>query len=195
MKKSIQKILLDSALIIFSVLFALLINEWRNNLLEKKRTRIVIENLKKEIKRNQTITTDFLEYHSSVYDTIKTIYLNGAIETTFWRDSSFYIYKVAPDGIVQESLSNLAWEIAKEEKITSRVNFEIASALFEVYDQQAVINQTIDRIIHLLNTREAQRKAHLRETVLLFYKDFNELTGQEEYLLYAIEEALKVLEK
>jgi hypothetical protein len=64
-----------------------------------------------------------------------------------------------------------------------------------VYDQQAVINQTIDRIIHLPNTREAQRKAHLRETVLLFYKDFNELTGQEEYLLYAIEEALKVLGK
>ena len=91
MKKSIQKILLDSALIIFSVLFALLINEWRNNLTEKKRTRIVIENLKKEIKRNQTITKDFLEYHSSVYDTMKTIYLNGAIETTFWKDSSFYI--------------------------------------------------------------------------------------------------------
>ena len=65
--------------------------------------------------------------------------------------------------------------------------------LYEAYDQQAVVGQTIDLIIEHLSNREILRKELLQESVFLLADGFNELTGQEGVLLRDYERALKVL--
>lgn len=193
-KKS-KKILTDSALIIFSVLFALFINECKSNVSEKKETQKLLANIEVEISNNQAILKGLRTYHKEVLENIHDVYKKDSLEATFFPGNFFLFNKVASNGVIQQSLTNIAWEIGKQNNISSRIDFDKSLLLFEAYEQQRVVNETIDLIVNNLSSREILRKDLLEESVFLIGGQFNELTGQEGVLLQDYENALNALKE
>lgn len=194
LKKS-KKLVVDSTLIIFSVLFALFINECRSSAVERGKTEKMLKNIKIEIQNNHTILKDLKEYHSNVFKNIQTAYEQDSLESTFFPGNFFIINKVADNGIIQQTLTDIAWEIGKQNNISSRIEFESSLVLYEAYDQQKVVNETIDLLVSHLSTREILRKELLGESVFMIGREFNELIGQEGVLLRDYENALEILKE
>jgi len=191
--KNFKKAFYEFTLIVFSVLFALFINEMRNNFIEKKNTQTLIENIKLEIKTNKEFASDLSAYHKNCLKRIRNAYNQDSLESVFFEAEVFEIGTVAPSGIIQGDFKHIAWDVAVQEKISSRIDFETSKILFEVYNQQQTVNATIDNILNIISTREALRKNLLLETFTLFGMEMQLLHGQEEYLLNKYNEALEAL--
>lgn len=190
-----KKLFSDSALIVFSVLFALFINECRGSVVERGKTEKIVANIQKELTKNQKILTDLRVYHQSVLENIGEIYAQDSLEAVFFPGNAFLFHKAAKDGVMQESLSDIAWEIGKQNNISSRIDFEKSLLLHEAYEQQRIVNETIDDIVAHLSNREIMRKELLDESVRVLARYFNELTGQESVLLRDYKNALEVLKE
>lgn len=178
----IKKIILESVMIIFSVLIALFINEWRNSYNEAVKTKLIIENIEVEIQNNQKFIQELIPYHESIRKKIMHAYKQDSLEQKFFSNVSFEIFEVAPNGIIQGKLNDIAWTVAKEEKITNRISINEVQALYTVYEQQKTVYETIDIIINFLSSREIQKKELIEESVIMFGKEIHELIGQEKFL-------------
>ncbi len=181
-------------MIIFSVLFALFVNEWRNNVNERKQTAVILNNIEQELQRNQAIAQEFYTYHEEVLLNMRQIYEQDSLSEKFLGNGRFEIFEVAPRGVYQKAYKNIAWEVAKEERISSRIDFDISSAIFEAYNQQNIVNSTIARTLDLLNEPHIHDEQYLKQNVIRLATLFGELRGQEESLLTYYKYALQKLE-
>jgi len=188
-----RKLFSESLTIILSVLFALFINEWRNSYNENKRTQVILENIKQEMQENQALTKQLFDYHSTVRHTIKNALDQDSLEASFFSDGVFDLSKAAPNGIIQKHYKNIAWEVAKEARITNRINFKLSTSLFDVYTQQQIVHTTIYRIGSFFSDRRIHQKALLHENMVALNAEFNLLVGQQQYLLDKFEIAIKQL--
>ncbi len=191
-KPMLIKTLLDSGMIIFSVLIALFINEWRSHYREQVKTNQILENIKGEIKINQKFILKLVAYHEVVRENIRQAHDKDSVEQIFFPNVSFDIFEVAPKGIIQGQLNNIAWTVAKTDKITNRISLDKSQMLFAVYEQQITVNETIDRILTLLSTRELQRKKLVKESVIVFEREMNSLIGQEYNLSHKYSKTLAI---
>ena len=195
LKLNYWKILSESGVIILSVLFALFINEWRNTYNENKQTQIILENIQQEMQENNELTSSLLAYHSLVLQRMQNALAQDSLEHLFFQTNTFDLSIAAPNGIIQKNYKNIAWEVAKEEKISSRISFEESAKLFEVYAQQQIVLETIYRLVDVLQDRLIHRKSLLHENVLLIISELHMLVGQEKYLLQKMETALNELNR
>lgn len=180
-------------MIVLSVLLALFINEWKSNRNDLRNTNIMMTNISAEIKSNQILVEELLPYHKSVLENIQAAALNDSLFATFLRNGYFELNSIAPRGVKQGDFQNIAWLIAKEERISNRITFEESQLLFSVYEQQIKVLKTIDRIIEFLSSREVHREKLLEESVIVLALEWNEMIAQEEELLFRYTQALKKL--
>ncbi|MEM9991878.1 MAG: hypothetical protein AAF738_08945, partial [Bacteroidota bacterium] len=113
------KILLESILIVFSVLIALFLNEWKSQEKEAVRTELMLQHIESEIRSNQEIIQKVITYHKAVLASAKGVCRQDSLETIFFDEEGFHIYELAPNGIFQDWLNDTAWSVAKQDKITN----------------------------------------------------------------------------
>ena len=186
----ILKLIIESALIIFSVLLALIISEWQNNYNQKLQTEKIITNIKEEILENQKFIQTVITYHDEVSKKVGMVGTTDSI-----RNKLFFeiISEVAPHGIIQGTFKDIAWTVANTGQISNRIPLKKSIILYEVYEQQRIVNSTIQKIIDFLFSREIHRKKLLNENIMVFKLLFNELTSQEEHLDDFYQNAVKSL--
>ena len=192
-KLSWKKIALEALMIVLSVLLALFINEWKRNKNELRNTNIMMDNIKAEIKNNKNLVEDLIPYHKSVLEKTQAAALKDSLSSTFLRNGYFEISSVAPKGVKQGEFQNIAWSIAKEERISNRISFDESQVIFSAYEQQSRVLRTIDRIIDILGSREIHREELIEESVIILALEWNEMIAQEEELMYRYSEAMKKL--
>lgn len=190
-----QKLLRESILIVFSVLLALFINEIIAKNKDKRNTKVLLENLKTELETNLA-TADFVrDYHDRVRDSLIVIIDQGLEKERLYNDHGLYIYDVADRGIIQESVTEIAWQVSKQQGLSSKINFETSSLLYDVYEQQRLVMTTLDNIIMLMNDRVSQDQTQAKTTVFLLTSFFKEAVGQEKVLIKKYKKTLALLEK
>ncbi|MGB1204175.1 MAG: hypothetical protein ACPG5B_00945 [Chitinophagales bacterium] len=195
-KKSKQfKIFAESGMIVFSVLFALFINEWRSNYNERVQTEKIITNIEEEIIENQKFLQELIPYHEKVREQMIHAFIQDSLEETFFPNIRFDILGIAPNGIIQRKFNNIIWTVAKEDKITNRISLEESRVLYATYEQQQTVSKTANRIISLLSSREIQRKKLLQESVVVLGIELHELIGQEQNLSDKYTRALGVIKE
>lgn len=188
-------VLVEALMIVLSVLLALFINEWKSNSNELKNTNTVMENISAEIKSNQTLVENFIPYHKTVLEKIQVAALKDSLLTTFLKNGYFEISSIAPRGIKQGDFQNIAWLIAKEERISNRISFEESQLIFSAYEQQARVLKTMERIIKFLGSREIHREELIEESIIVLALEWNEMITQEEELVLRYSQALKKLKE
>ncbi|MBE1298828.1 MAG: hypothetical protein GJ680_02810 [Alteromonadaceae bacterium] len=185
----------ESALIIFSVLLALLIDEYRVKLNEEALTQKALSNVRSELQNNLQTMEYWYEYHSDVAKNMKAALASEEFdEADYIIDGEVNIFSLIPKGVYQGLIDDSAWEAYRSSEVFSRLNFETMLALSRVYNlQNSGVQQSLRMIIEIFSSRDFIQQDKVKENLVMLKRAFAELSAQESYLIHNYKETLAAL--
>lgn len=160
-------------LIIFSVVLALAVTELINNINEKKKTNEILHQLKDELIVNKKNEEEQYQYHLQVIKNITTAINNPALAKQFINDSGkISLDVIAPDGVLRHDLVDVAWQIAKQNNIISKIDIDTYIMLNDIYNNQQRITSSEDKIALILLSFESRKPENLMRTLYLLRDSF-----------------------
>lgn len=192
-KPKYRQFLSESLMIVLSVLIALFANECRNTVIENRETKNMLANIRLEIVENKGALGKEMDRHKLIMNNIDSIFHVDGNYEALWENGQFNSKEIAPSGFFQEIIRDVAWEVAVQNNITSRVDFSTATVLYEAYTHQRFVLQSVNEMLNILYQREMYDKEKLNETVNLLRITVREFRGRERKLLILYENALEQL--
>jgi hypothetical protein len=196
---NLKKYIAESLLIVFSVLFALFINKLFDDHKTEQRKQIALESIQKELNRNNDILTEWKTHHIAIRDRITALVekQNDSLKNILLASSYLDLGLLSDQqSLINDILSDTAWESAKTTGIIEAFNFEQIELLTKVYTmQETLTNKTLMNILDLYFSAETHDMKNLDATLIQLQLRFWELTGQEELMNYLYDEALKKFEE
>ncbi len=182
LKKKLLKVVFESSLIIFSVLLALTVNEYRSEINANQKKERALAMIKAEISYNLAIVKKSQPYHVSLYkkfeDSIASFDENHQIE-----DTRHFILNHAHNSFINDFMSRSAWQTLTQTNTAINFDLEILGALSNVYILQEVgVEKTALNLVSIMRSRETVRSENLKESLYLIKNTLQELASQEEYL-------------
>ncbi len=198
MKIQIGKHFGDGLLIVFSVLFALFINQSFEDYKTRQKKEIARESIRKELYRNQYILKSWKVKHIEIRDKINGMLLGT--EDSLVAELKNYDYLnlgilTNNESLIDAILTSTAWESAKTTEIISEFDYETIQKLTFVYSMQEILTErTLMKILDYYFDTESHDIENLDKTLIQFQLRFHELTGQEELMTNLVEEAIQEIE-
>jgi hypothetical protein len=185
--QSLKKYFFEGILIVFSVLFALFIDNYAQRLKVEKQKQLAIERIKLELSQNQKIAKGWLVHHGKILERIKDLMKlpDDSLRKEFSKDN-YLTFELLTDGksFNNDLLSSTAWETAKSTGIIEEFDFELIESLTLMYEfQNILIGTTLNGIVNTYFERESHEFKNLNSTLKQFLIRFNDLTSQEQFLL------------
>lgn len=195
-RRNFLRFLFETLLIVLSLLLALFLNEYRNQLNERKLTRTYIERLQQELTSNQEIIAKTIPYHKEVFANVREAYQSDSIRKVLYANGRLQLKQLAPRGLVQSIPSSVAWEITKQSGLSRNFDFELLYSFSKTYDQQKlVLDVTLQRLNDEVFKTDIYLPENQEETLYFFMITMNELYTQEQSLLNLINASLEKIEK
>jgi len=195
---NLKKYFAESLLIIFSVLFALFINKLFDDHKTEQRRQIALESIQKELNRNNAILTEWKTHHTVIRDRIVALVdqKNDSLKNILLASSYLDLGLLYDQqSLINDILSDTAWESAKTTGIIEAFNFEQIELLTKAYAmQETLTKKTLMSILDLYFSADAHNMKNLDATLIQLQLRFSELAGQEELMKYLYREALNNLE-
>ncbi|PWT70852.1 MAG: hypothetical protein C5B59_19440 [Bacteroidetes bacterium] len=157
----------ESLLIIFSVLLALILTELINQWHESKETSQIIRDIRNELSENRAKETDQLAYQQKVLSNIDSALNNLAFQQLIVTHGEFNLKLIAPDGLLHRYLTDIAWQIAKQKNIESRIGLPDLSLLTHIYQEQERVMRSEDELAKVLFDRASRNSENIRITLIL----------------------------
>jgi hypothetical protein len=194
-KKQITKLLVQSGLIVFSVLFALFIDRIAANIKTNEQKNAALARIQMELSENEKLIGKMISLHDEVIQR-----LNAAIKDP----NDTIILTIAAEGYLDyrllargESLfprypSRTAWDAARSTGIVSEFDYEILEACEGAYGtQEMIVGNTLPKIVDDLFELDS---SHINQKLIKFRSKFEEIRNQERTLLQRLREAIKIAE-
>jgi hypothetical protein len=195
---NIKKYLAEGFLIVFSVLFALLINKLFDDYKTLQKKEVALESIKKELNRNALIIKDWKARHVAMRDRLVSINEgnNDSIKNALLKNKYFDLGILTnQESLIDNTLTKTAWESAKSTGIVAEFEFETIEVLTQVYSLQDLITEkTIGELLNFYFNTETHNLDNLEQTLIQFQLRFWELTGQEELMSYLYSDSIKKIE-
>mgnify|MGYP001791414640 CR=1 FL=1 len=196
--KEFKRLLVESALIVFSVLFALFINRYAESQKLRQQKQVALERIVQEMKSNCELIAEALDIH-------KTAFRNLQQAATDENDSlRIYMakYKYFLDQKVFHHLLDgqtsfypvfpvsTSWQTALATGIVSEFDYQVVEILTEVYTtQEYFLEESLKATIEIISVPIEDESQTIN--TLLF--PVNELVQQERKTIDAIDKALKLM--
>jgi hypothetical protein len=197
--KNFKKYFAEGILIVFSVLFALLINKLFEDYKTNSKKTIAIESIQKELYRNSEILEDWKKKHIEIRNRITEIIdgKNDSLKTELLKYEFLNLAVLTNnESLIDAILTNTAWESAKSTGVISEFDFETTQKLTHVYTMQEVLtDKTIAKILDYYFDANAHNMENIDQILIQFQLRFWELTGQEELMTDLYIEAIKEMKK
>ncbi len=186
------QIIIESLLIIFSILFALGVNEIRATKQLNSQKEESLHNLENELKQNFKGLEKVIPYHKKItqrllkiIDSLSTI--KGEINKTGLELMS----DVNPSGIMPPSPQKTSWETIRITNSISLLDFELVNDLSKLYKlQEDGVEITWKLIANFLLSRENFDPNYTLENLKILNAYITELYSQELYLKQKIKYVL-----
>lgn len=162
----------ESFLIIFSVLLALVLTEYFNDLHEKRDTKELLEKIKAELIHNKQYEQEQYTYQKNALKAIDSALNSPALQQKILSNGVLHLEYIAPEGVVNRDLSSVAWEIAKGHNIMNKVNFKLVARLTDIYANQARIDKVEEKVAGVLLSWESRKPENIRTTLLLLRDNY-----------------------
>ena len=196
--KKIGKYLGEGFLIVFSVLFALFINNLAQNYQTKKKKELALSGIKKELDRNRDILQIWKAKHAAISTNLQRVIKgqNDALKDSLLQyDYLEFGILTGMESLIDSVLTDTAWESAKATGIVTEFSFDTTQKLTNVYTlQDNLMSGTLNGILTLYFSKDTHRMEELMATLNQFNLRFMELVGQENYMEKLYDHALKDLE-
>ena len=195
--KDWKNYLLEGALIVFSVLLALFLNQMAENIKTKHAKETAVDGIQKELERNLSIVQEWNKRHSEILDLVSAL-RSGKRDSLKQRLQNGQLFKIQlitnNKSIIDANLSNTAWETAKSTQIIAEFRYETVEKLTDVYAlQDILINTTLKKITDTYFDRRTHNLDNLEATLTQFQLGFAEMIGQENLITELYREAIEEL--
>jgi hypothetical protein len=157
----------EGALIIFSVMLALLLTEVFTKMHEDRQTKEVLHELRQELIANMESERIQYRYHLQVLGNIDSALRHVAFRKRFLDSGVLHLNAIAPDGVKLRDLNDIAWQVAKQNNIFSKISLQTYSLLTDIYDNQQLISKSEDEIGRLLLSFESRKPENTITTLIL----------------------------
>ena len=182
----LKKYLAESSLIIFSVLFALLINKLYTDHLEQKRATEALIAIKSEIKRNQTVLKGWQESHKKTLNTIRNLNAGNdeELKKTLSKGATLDYWKINGNRpFVKELLMDTSWQTALRAGTVKEFKFHTTQSLTEIYAIQSLLTDvTLQRFSDFFFDSQTHDLNKLDQSLNQLQLLLMEITGQENTL-------------
>ncbi len=194
---NLKKYLGEGLLIVFSVLFALFINQSFDDYRTHQKKTIAQESILKELRANQAILANWQVKHTAIKQRLTSV-IEGEADSlkTELQQYDYLNLGVLTNNevLIDAVLTNTAWEPARATGIITEFDFETIQQLTLVYDLQAILlDRTTIQILDYLFAAESNDINNLDRTLVQLQLRLRELTGQEISLSGLYKEAIEVL--
>ncbi len=195
-RRNLSGLLVESALIVFSVLFALFIDRAAEKAKTGRQKRIALERVHNELVTNHQLVTEVIARHRVILANLNRV-LSNKDDTLRRRimQKEYLDFQLLTGGksIYPRFPARTSWEAAQSTGIITEFDYGVIEALSGVYSSQETISQlTLQKIIDDLYDVEAPDRGR---KLLKLKLEFEELISQERTLLERIEDSRKKLEK
>ena len=163
----------ESLLIVFSVMLALGLSEyigWRH---ETHQTREIVRNLRLELAANLASEKEQYQYDLQILQNIDKILADDALLARVVDKGEFHLDQIAPEGILNRYLNEVAWEVAKSHDIASKIDLKTTLLLTRIYDDQSRIMRVEDEVAKIILSHESRRRENVRETLILIRDNYH----------------------
>jgi hypothetical protein len=164
----------ESLLIIFSVFLALFLTERVSKLREEREAKQVLHQLREELIDNKNAVDSQYQYHLQVVQNINAALANPALAQQFINNSEINptLSPIAPRGVLIRDLNDVAWQLAKQTNVFSKIDLSTYGLLTDIYNNQQRITKTEDEIGRLLLSYDSRKPENLRTTLILMRDNY-----------------------
>lgn len=165
----------------------------------EKKKNLALERINIELERNEKILSNWNVRHEAIEQRLDNMLENPG--DTLWSAFSEKKYfeiglMTGGEALIDEILTNTAWEAAKSTEIIAEFDYELVEKLTQVYVMQEVLmDKTVSKILDLYFDSETHDLKKLDRVLLQFQLLFQELVGQERLLEYLYQTAIEEMEK
>ena len=185
----------ESALIIFSVLLALILTEYFSNLHEKNQTKELLNNIKEELVKNKKAEQEQYAYEKQVLKNIDSALTHKEFQQKIISNDEFHLQLLAPSGVLYRDLSTVAWDVAKSNNIISKAKFDLVTKLTDIYAQQARIDKLEDKIAGVFLQYESRRQENVHASLILMRDNYKGWAyDRAPSLIAKYDEAIKMID-
>ena len=173
-------LLMESALVVLSVLLGLALGEWRDHARERALARTALRTFRQEIAGNLAMLETAQPKHAAFAKRLGDAAARPATDDAF----TSFVATMPAGGLDTKPLRDVAWETAQTTGALRLLDYETAALLSETYlvqrdALQPTLARLADRMMIPENFTPSQRAAMLRTHQMLLV----ELSGQEAYLM------------
>lgn len=165
----------ESLLIVFSVFLALFLTERFAKLHEEHQTHQVLHQLRDELISNKKGEEEQYAYHSQILKKIDSALNNSVLAQKFIIDGkvNFAVITPPPHVVLLHDLNNIAWQVAKQNNIFSKLDLSTYSLLTDIYNNQDRITKSEEEIANVLLSWESRKPENLRTALILVHDNYH----------------------
>lgn len=196
-KINYRQLLIETFFIVFAVLLALVLNEWRTAVKEQDMVDKVLENIVNEIEANKKDLEIKYKYHLAMSQEIGRYLANDSLWGTLQYNSGVEaVIQLTPKGIYNPNMQSGAWDSAVLSGVVNSFDYEVLYTLSNLYQiQESGPNSTWKIIAGFYSEADSFNPENARQLALRFQIAFGELYNQERSLLNDYKHALKTLQQ
>jgi hypothetical protein len=159
----------ECALIVFSVLLALGLTEYFNNLHEKSEAKEILHQLKEELIENKKNAALQYDYDLQVFRNIDSAKRNTVYAKKFLDSGNLHLGVLMPNGAIFKDLNEVAWQQAKQNDAFKYLDIQTYSILTDAYDNQERFLNLEPSLAGLLISYESRKSENLQVTLTLIH--------------------------
>lgn len=184
----LPKILVESALIVFSILLALGVNQWKGSVENRRLAVDSLHGFEREILRNRERLEGDIPYHLGLRSVLTGLESSGTVATPADFRSSLGI-----DGFRPSPLLDTAWKTALATGALTHMDYETVAALSLTYGMQERFQETSNASLPGLIRNGTVPVGDMREALRGAVLYLNDLTADEQELQAVYDQALAVI--
>ena len=189
------KILRESLLIIFSILFALVINEWRANQKLRAEKNKILESIVLELENNLVSLQDVAPYHERVAANLGTFLAQEHLQDSIGdRNAIELFFQQASYGFLEPRVQANAWQTAQLSGTLSQFENETIYELSKLYElQNEGVETAWKKMVEIFYENDSFETRRQRAILQKVQLAMSSLASMEEYLMEKYEETLAFL--
>lgn len=187
----VAKIVLESLLIVLSVVLGLALNEARQKRADAELARTVLANFRREIEQNLAMLEQVQPRHALLASRLREAASERRSEPTAF---AVFAASMPEGGLGDTTLREAAWQTASSTGALRLLDYGTASRISEVYSlQHTSVGPTIQRVLDRVLAPETFDPARKEVMIQAVHMQIQELSGQEAYLIGVYRRTLKEL--
>ncbi|WP_417487407.1 hypothetical protein [Maricaulis sp.] len=176
----------EGTLIVFAVVLGFLVNEWREDVADRRAAEAAMGRVVAEIEANIEALEDVVAYHEEVVERIGARLAEIEASPELAEGVLFDEFpRVLPRGVNAPGLSRFAWEHAQQHGRLNVLPYERVSEVARIYEMQAYgVESTWRQIVELMfSGPQIMSPQDLVPSLRFTQIGFTELASQERFLI------------